>query len=84
MALPFVAAAIFSFWTNPVYAASFTKGPYLQALGQKAVTIKVEVSTPESVTIEMTGPANFQVTRSSESAKKFHSVRIDGLSPGTT
>ncbi len=82
--LPFVAGAWLAFWTNPVHAASFTKGPYLQALGQKAVTIKVEVSTPETVTIEMTGPANFQATKSSDSAKKFHSIRFDGLSPGVT
>jgi acid phosphatase type 7 len=83
--LPFVASAILFIWTNPAHAApSFTKGPYLQALGQKAVTIKVEVSMPETVTIEMTGPANFRATRSSESAKKFHSIRFDGLSPGVT
>jgi predicted phosphodiesterase len=83
--LPFVGGVVLALWSNPAIAApSFTKGPYLQALGQKAVTIKVEVSTPETVTIELTGPAGFHATRSSESAKKFHSVRIDGLSPGTT
>ncbi len=80
----FVAGAIFVTWTNAVSAATITKGPYLQALGQKAVTIKIEVSMPETVTIEVTGPANFKATKASESAKKFHSLRIDGLSPGTT
>lgn len=80
----FVAGSMLIAWTNPAHAASFTKGPYLQALGQKAVTIKVEVSTPEIVTLEMTGPENFRTTKSTESAKKFHSIRIDGLSPATT
>jgi len=80
----FVAGAGFLAWSNPASAASFTKGPYLQALGQKAVTIKVEVSTPEIVTIEVTGPSDFRATKASDSAKKFHSVRIDGLSAGTT
>jgi predicted MPP superfamily phosphohydrolase len=84
VACPFVAGAMIALSSNAVHAASFTKGPYLQALGQKAVTIKLEVSAPENVTIDITGPANFHATRSSESAKRFHSVRIDGLSPGTT
>ena len=84
IALPFVVGAISVVWTNSAHAASFTKGPYLQALGQKAVTVKLEVSMPETVTVDVTGPANFHATRSSESAKRFHSIRIDGLSPGTT
>ncbi|HRI69466.1 MAG TPA: metallophosphoesterase [Polyangium sp.] len=80
----FVAASALIVETNEAHAASFTKGPYLQALGQKAVTIKLEVSTPEIVTIDMTGPANFHTTKTAESAKKFHSLRFDGLSAGTT
>ncbi|MBK9259239.1 MAG: metallophosphoesterase [Polyangiaceae bacterium] len=84
IACPFVAGAVIAIGPDPAHAASITKGPYLQALGQKAVTIKLEVSMPETVTIDVTGPANFKATRSSESAKRFHSVRIDGLSPGTT
>lgn len=84
LAMAFVLGALVVALPNAAEAASFTKGPYLQALGQKAVTVKVEVSTPETITVDMTGPGNFHATRSSESAKKFHSVRFDGLSPGTT
>lgn len=80
----FVVASALVVESNPAHAASVTKGPYLQALGQKAVTIKVEVSTPETVIVDVTGPNGFQLSRSSESAKKFHAVRVDGLSPGTT
>lgn len=80
----FVAGLACLSWSNPAFAASFTKGPYLQALGQKAVTIKVEVSTPEIVTIDVTGPNEFHATKVAESAKKFHSVRIEGLAAGTT
>jgi phosphodiesterase/alkaline phosphatase D-like protein len=84
VAVGFVLSMLLLAAPNLALAASFTKGPYLQALGQKAVTIKAEVSAPEIVTIDMKGPGNFHATRSSESAKKFHSVRFDGLSPGTT
>lgn len=84
VAVGFVLGAWLWVAPNLALAASFTKGPYLQALGQKAVTIKAEVSAPEVVTIDMKGPGNFHATRSSESSKKFHSVRFDGLSPGTT
>lgn len=69
---------------NNAFAAELRKGPYLQALGQKAVTIKLEVTTPEIVTVDVTGPSGFHVTRTTESAKRFHAIRMDGLTAATT
>ena len=65
-------------------AASIRKGPYLQALGQTAVTIKLELATPEPVTVLVSGPSGFQSSKASESQKRFHAVRVEGLSPATT
>jgi acid phosphatase type 7 len=65
-------------------AAEIRKGPYLQALGQKGVTIKFELSTPEIGTVDVSGPGEFRVSRASDSQKKFHAIRLDGLSPQTT
>ncbi|MDC3981104.1 metallophosphoesterase [Polyangium jinanense] len=65
-------------------AASIRKGPYLQALGQAAVTIKLELSTPEPATVLVTGPAGFTTSKASASEKRFHAIRVEGLSPATT
>ncbi|MDI3282892.1 metallophosphoesterase [Polyangium sp. 15x6] len=65
-------------------AASIRKGPYLQALGPSAVTIKLELSTPEPATILVTGPSGFSTSKASASEKRFHAIRVDGLSPATT
>ncbi|MDI1445652.1 metallophosphoesterase [Polyangium sp. 6x1] len=65
-------------------AASIRKGPYLQALGQTAVTIKLELSTPEPATILVTGPGGFSTSKDAASDKRFHAIRVDGLAPATT
>jgi len=65
-------------------AAVFTRGPILQSLGPSGVTIKVELRTPESVTIELTGPDGAVKKTASSEPKRFQSVRLDGLSPVTT
>ncbi|WP_170319659.1 purple acid phosphatase family protein [Polyangium spumosum] len=65
-------------------AASIRKGPYLQALGQTAVTIKLEIATPEPATVLVTGPSGFQASKASETQKRFHAIRVEGLAPATT
>jgi len=70
--------------TGEAASAEIRKGPYLQALGQKGVTLKLELSTPEKASIEITGPNGFKATKEADSEKRFHALRIDGLSPGTT
>ena len=66
------------------HAAEIRKGPYLQALGQKGVTMKLELATPEVATLDVTGPAGFHATHASASAKRFHAIRVEGLTAGTT
>ncbi len=68
----------------PAASAEIRKGPYLQALGQTGVTVKLELASPEAVTVAIEGPGGFKAERPSESAKRFHALRIDGLSPAST
>lgn len=64
-------------------AGTFQRGPFLQSLGQTGVTIKVELLTPEAVTVEVTGPDGATKKAQDTTARRFHAVRIDGLSPAT-
>lgn len=64
-------------------AGTFQRGPFLQSLGQTGVTIKVELLTPEAVTVEVTGPDGATKKAEDTTARRFHAVRIDGLSPAT-
>ena len=64
-------------------AASFARGPFLQSLGQTGVTVKVELLTPEAVSVEVTGPDGGVKKASISEARRFQSVRIEGLSPAT-
>lgn len=84
LAAAFCLATAFFSAASAAEATEIRKGPYLQALGQKSVTIKLELASPEIATIDVTGPAGFQKTNAAESAKRFHAIRVDGLSPGTT
>ncbi len=64
-------------------AGSFARGPFLQSLGQTGVTVKVEMLTPEAVSVEVTGPDGVAKKASISEARRFQSVRIEGLSPAT-
>lgn len=78
------ALASIVFATQGADAAEIRKGPYLQALGPKGVTIKLELGTPEPASVEVTGPNQFRASKASESDKKFHALRVEGLAPATT
>lgn len=72
-------------------AATFTKGPYLQALGQTEVTIQLELSlespASEQVSIAISGPGGLTRTVSAPSDRAgglFHRIRVDNLTPATT
>ena len=64
-------------------APPFARGPIIQSLGTTGVTVKVEMATPEIVTVEVTGPDNVAKKTSVTDARKFQSIRIDGLTPST-
>jgi acid phosphatase type 7 len=64
-------------------AGIYQRGPFLQALGQTGVTIKVELLTPEPVTVEVTGPDGAVKKAQDTNARRFHAVRIEGLAPAT-
>jgi MYXO-CTERM domain-containing protein len=68
----------------PAASAEIRKGPYLQALGQTGVTVKLELASPEAATVAIEGPGGFKSERPSEGARRFHALRIDGLQPGST
>ncbi len=65
-------------------AGPFSRGPFLQSLGQTGVTVKVELLAPETVSVEVTGPDGVAKKASIEEARRFQSMRVDGLSPGTS
>jgi acid phosphatase type 7 len=71
-------------------ALTWTKGPYLQALGPTSVTIKVELSEPAPVVVEIEdalGAKRLVASQSSASQSSeapFHAVRVEGLTPAST
>ncbi len=65
-------------------AGPFTRGPFVQALGTTGVTVKVELLTPDTVDVAVTGPDGVAKKASVTEARRFQSVRIDGLSPATS
>ncbi|UQA59544.1 metallophosphoesterase [Polyangium aurulentum] len=81
---PLAASLAIAFASAPAASAEIRKGPFLQALGQTGVTVKLELATPEAATVEIEGPGGFKASRASESAKRFHALRVDGLSPAST
>jgi MYXO-CTERM domain-containing protein len=71
-------------------AAVIVKGPYLQALGQTGVTLKVELSAPgpASVVVLPAGAGAGDggaagITRESTEARPFQALRVEGLAPAT-
>lgn len=64
-------------------AGLFSRGPIVQSVGPTGVTVKVELLTPEAVIVEVTGPDGVAKKQSVEDARRFQSVRIDGLAPAT-
>jgi MYXO-CTERM domain-containing protein len=65
-------------------AATFTKGPYLQALGPAGVTIKLELDAALPVSIAVTdGATHKTLTFDDGEAKAFHAVRVSGLAGST-
>ena len=65
-------------------AAPFLRGPFIQSLGTSGVTVKVELSAPSAVTVEVTGPDNVAKKIPVEDARKFQAIRVDGLTPSTS
>lgn len=61
----------------------FARGPILQSLGKNAVTIKVDLLTPEPVTVEVVGPDGKTTTFEDSDSKRFHAVRVTNLAPAT-
>lgn len=81
----FTAAAL-SAAATPAHAGPsgpFVRGPFLQSLGQTGVTIKVELLTPEPLTVEVTGPGGVVKKAEDTATRRFHSLRIEGLTPAT-
>lgn len=67
-------------------ATVFAKGPYLQALGPRGVTVKVELASPgpASVAVVPAGDGGAAVaSRESAEAASFHALRVEGLAPAT-
>ncbi len=75
---------------RPVAAApSITKGPYLQGLSTTAVVIKLELDVPGDASVEILGPEGDAGPRpsakvASAEARRFHALRVQGLSPATS
>lgn len=65
-------------------AGTFQRGPIVQSLGQTGVTVKVELLTPEPVTVEVVGPDGAAKKVEDAATARFHSVRIEGLAPATS
>ena len=68
------------------WAASFSKGPYLQSLGKSGVTVKVELEAPAEASLEIfaAGTASRVAEAKSLENKAFHVLRAEALTPGTT
>ncbi len=65
-------------------AATFTKGPYLQALGAAGVTVKIELDVEAPVVVTVTDAASHQsLIAEDRVARRFHAVRVGGLAPAT-
>jgi hypothetical protein len=83
-AAPALALVLTALVPAEALALDFTKGPFLQGLGPTGVTIKVEVDQPAGVSIKVEGARGEAREVASSEAKKFHAVRIEGLSPSST
>ncbi|MEZ4298963.1 MAG: metallophosphoesterase [Polyangiaceae bacterium] len=68
---------------NAFAAGLFARGPFLQSLGKTAVTIKLDLLTPEPVTVEVTGPDGVAKKVEATDPRRFHAVRVEGLTPST-
>lgn len=66
-------------------AATFTKGPYLQALGPTGVTVKLELSEAQAAKVEVFAAGSDKPVASgaSDGSSYFQAVRLDGLTAGT-
>ena len=63
---------------------SFTKGPYLQGLGQRSVVVRWEGFPAAPATVTVTRPGGPAREIKTAEATSFHSVELTGLEPGTT
>ena len=70
---------------GPPPAASYVKGPYLQALSATGVTIKLEISSAAPARVDLYAAAGTTpiASTSSDAALTFHALRVDGLRPAT-
>ncbi len=68
---------------NAFAANLFSRGPFIQSLGQTGVTVKVELFTPEPVIVEVIGPDGTAKTTQAADPRRFQALRVDGLSPDT-
>lgn len=65
-------------------AATIVKGPYLQALSESAVTIKLELDDAAAATVVVRGPDGKPLTIEDGEKKTFHAIVVSGLTPATT
>ncbi|HEX7600883.1 MAG TPA: hypothetical protein VF316_04725, partial [Polyangiaceae bacterium] len=68
----------------PARADGISKGPWIQALARDAVTVKVELTAEEPVTIELSLPGGSKREVVDADARRYHAVRVEGLTPGTS
>ena len=59
------------------------KGPYLQELGTTGVTVRAELDSPATATVEVTHEGDDAIIVDEKGARTFHSLRIDKLKPLT-
>src|SRR5579883_1578072 len=70
-------------WSAPAEAAPtpFVKGPYLQELGPTGVTVRVEIESKATASLEITHEGAAPIVVSDPAEATFHSLRTDKLKP---
>ena len=61
----------------------FTKGPYLQELSPTAVTVRFELETKGTASVELTQEGKPPIVVSDRDEATFHSIRVEKLEPAT-
>lgn len=65
------------------HAGPVSKGPWIQGLSEREVTIKLELREPTQVTLTVTGPKG-PTTRTSQTKKRLQALTQEGLEPATS
>lgn len=61
--------------------AKITKGPWVQLVTPTSAVVRVEVSPPAAVTLDLTGAEGGPVTLESKEAKALHEIALEKLTP---